>query len=72
MSGEGPFYKKKNSANFYFAVLTDEQPTPAEHPDLPENDPLWALLCQCWSSVPTERPTITEVIASLDGLMERI
>lgn len=69
MSGERPFYRKKTGAAIILAISRNEQPVTADHPGLPENDPLWALLRQCWSPVPTERPTITQVIAMLEELM---
>ncbi|KAG8939830.1 hypothetical protein FRC00_013499, partial [Tulasnella sp. 408] len=40
MSGERPFYKKKTGAAIILAISRDEQPTTADHPGLPENDPL--------------------------------
>ncbi|KAG8892482.1 hypothetical protein FRC01_014123, partial [Tulasnella sp. 417] len=69
MSGQRPFYKKKTGAAIILAISQKKQPQPEDHPGLPETDPLWPFLRQCWSPVARERPTIAQVIATLKGLI---
>ncbi|KAG8943614.1 hypothetical protein FRC04_002775 [Tulasnella sp. 424] len=69
MSGDRPFHKKKTAAAIILSISRREKPQTADHPGLPENDPLWPLLQQCWSPVPADRPTVEGVIAKLDELI---
>ncbi|KIO18817.1 hypothetical protein M407DRAFT_31531, partial [Tulasnella calospora MUT 4182] len=46
-------------------------PDPADHPRLPEDDPLWDLLRECWSQSPEARPTINTVLQKLESERER-
>ncbi|KIO18351.1 hypothetical protein M407DRAFT_45503, partial [Tulasnella calospora MUT 4182] len=59
MSGEGPFSRKPNDAARIFAILClDKILRPADHPLLPERDPLRSLLKACWSADPEARPSM--------------
>ncbi|THH31371.1 hypothetical protein EUX98_g2806 [Antrodiella citrinella] len=51
--------------------VMDKQIPP--RPRLPDGgeiaDELWSLICNCWSHEPAERPTMTEVVKTLEGLV---
>lgn len=49
-------------ARIYLAIHDNETASPADHPELPREDPLWGLLQNCWDAEPTRRPCIDEVI----------
>ncbi|KAG8977311.1 hypothetical protein FRB90_008826, partial [Tulasnella sp. 427] len=62
ISGKNPFWNKINDAGRIVAVCKGSKPEPEDHPGLPVNDSLWALLERCWSSEPGDRPTMLEVM----------
>lgn len=66
MSGKRPFWKLKPSSTL-IAVFTDRIPVPADHPQLPADDPLWGLLAACWSAEPEARPSMSTVLQKLEG-----
>lgn len=68
MSGKKPFHSK-TIAFTIVVIFQNIEPQPEDHPNLPENDPLWALLHQCWSPVPTNRPTAAQMIERLERFM---
>lgn len=62
MSGLNPFWNRKNDAARIVAICVGQIPVPEDHPGLPEDDPLWSLLRECWSTDPTNRPTMGIVL----------
>ncbi|KAG8967809.1 hypothetical protein FRC05_001905 [Tulasnella sp. 425] len=67
MSGLDPLWNRKNDAARIVATCMDQSPVPKEHPNLPEDDPLWGLLTECWRGQATERPTIDTVLRKLEA-----
>ncbi|KAG8988519.1 hypothetical protein FRB90_002698 [Tulasnella sp. 427] len=45
------------------------KPSPADHPGLPETHPLWSLMNQMWESNSSNRPSMTQVVSSLEMLV---
>ncbi|KIO19236.1 hypothetical protein M407DRAFT_223443 [Tulasnella calospora MUT 4182] len=62
MSGQRPFQGLAAAAPIILAIATNQQPQPADHPDLPETDSLWKLLRRCWDPVPQHRPSMEDII----------
>lgn len=71
MSGKPPFHQHKSAPPIILAINEGQMPIPAEHPGLPEADPLWALLRRCWDPIPTRRPSIHRIIAELEVEIQR-
>lgn len=61
MSGSPPFVNFNARAQIILRIVQEEYPTPAEHPTLDQNDPLWSLMRRCWAREPRMRPTISDV-----------
>ncbi|KAG8944127.1 hypothetical protein FRC04_002165 [Tulasnella sp. 424] len=70
MSGQDPFWRKKNDAAKITAICMGETLKPADHLGLPEADSLWGLLNECWSVDPGARPTIETVVQELQSELE--
>ncbi|KIO27181.1 hypothetical protein M407DRAFT_23598 [Tulasnella calospora MUT 4182] len=70
MSGKPPFYKKRPEGAV-IAINNDQTPMPNDHPELPEEDPLWILLKSCWDSEPSQRPSVDYIIAEINAEVER-
>lgn len=68
MSGKPPFWKKKCTARVV-AITLDQIPSPRDHPQLSESDPLWVLLRECWSGEPSSRPSMPQVLQMLEAQM---
>ncbi|KIO20911.1 hypothetical protein M407DRAFT_81035, partial [Tulasnella calospora MUT 4182] len=62
MSGKNPLWQRRNDIVRMVAVCSGETPRPADHPLLPEIDPLWNLLNKCWSAEPEDRPSMKHVL----------
>ncbi|KAG8918330.1 hypothetical protein FRC01_001924, partial [Tulasnella sp. 417] len=71
MSGKSPFWRKMTEPARIAAVCHDEIPLTKDHPLLPAADPLWNLLRECWSSEPEWRPTVENVLQTLEREMEK-
>ncbi|KAG8923926.1 kinesin motor protein cin8, partial [Tulasnella sp. 417] len=65
MSGKQPFWNK-NPPAACLAIFYNKTSAPADHPQLPADDPLWNLLGACWSGEPEGRPTMFEVLQKLE------
>lgn len=61
MSGLGPYFNERTSAQVYIAVDQEKQIKPSDHPKLPESDAIWKLLRKCWSPDPAARPSAQQV-----------
>ena len=68
MSDKGPFHKLRNPPMILLAKSNGNTPNPLDHPNLPENDPLWALLRRCWSEEADHRPTMLEVLDEVSAV----
>lgn len=66
MSGQPPFHKIKNKAKIIILIVKNEHPKPCDHLGLPETDPLWSLMVNCWHFQPEMRPSMGEVIIKLE------
>ncbi|KAG8930929.1 hypothetical protein FRC01_002065, partial [Tulasnella sp. 417] len=66
MSGKAPYHGLLHQV-ILRRVMQDQPPNPKNHPKLPANDPLWALMRRCWNKTPALRPTIREVLLELLG-----
>ncbi|KIO31607.1 hypothetical protein M407DRAFT_128692 [Tulasnella calospora MUT 4182] len=65
MSGNPPFYRSRAPAAIMLSIASNHTPQPADHPQLPERDPLWDVMRRCWSPDPTQRPSMNEIIAEV-------
>lgn len=65
MSGERPFHKKRNNNLIIIAISRDETPKPVDYPQIPMTDPLWVLMNKCWDPEPSQRPSMTQVVAEV-------
>ncbi|KAG8999491.1 hypothetical protein FRB90_012070 [Tulasnella sp. 427] len=45
------------------------KPSPGDHSNLPETDPLWFLMNQMWEPKSSDRPNMTRVVSFLEGLV---
>lgn len=57
-----PLHRARTIGMVILSITMDQMPRPADHPGLPEYDPLWPFLRRCWSPDPDERPTAFEVV----------
>ncbi|KAG8910635.1 hypothetical protein FRC01_006222 [Tulasnella sp. 417] len=71
MSGNNPFWRKKNEAVRIAAVCMDEIPIPKDHPRLPAADSLWGLLRECWNIDPEKRPNMETILQRLESEREK-
>lgn len=65
MSGKPPFHQHKSAPPIILAINEGQTPMPADHPGLPDADPLWVLLRKCWDPVATKRPSIQRIIGDV-------
>ncbi|KAG9040315.1 hypothetical protein FS837_000809, partial [Tulasnella sp. UAMH 9824] len=51
------------------AHIARGMPKPSAHPKLPAEHPLWRIMEEMWNPDETQRPSITAVVESLEGIM---
>ncbi|KAG8900387.1 hypothetical protein FRB99_006095, partial [Tulasnella sp. 403] len=56
-----PFVKYTNDAGIVLAKVQGMFMEPKDYPELPEDDPLWRILRECWATNPQLRPSINGV-----------
>ncbi|KIO21938.1 hypothetical protein M407DRAFT_79769, partial [Tulasnella calospora MUT 4182] len=62
MSGNPPFHQIQRANLIMLEIIKNNEPMPADHPGLPENDSLWKVLRRCWDPVPQQRPSMEDII----------
>ncbi|KAG8913436.1 hypothetical protein FRC01_004548 [Tulasnella sp. 417] len=70
MTGKWPFYQMATAARAIVAIAMDITPSPSDHPELPESDPLWSLMNQCWDAEPSERPSASQVVYKMNLILD--
>lgn len=61
LSGKKPYL----GMSFWKAIrlaMDRQLPTKAQHPGLPAEDSMWALIEQCWSAKPSYRPSANAIV----------
>ncbi|KAG8918328.1 hypothetical protein FRC01_001922 [Tulasnella sp. 417] len=69
LSGKPPFWRMKKETAKIFAIFLKLTAQPEDHPLLPQADPIWALLQECWSAEPSHRPAMPKVLEQLEAKM---
>ncbi|KAG8940203.1 hypothetical protein FRC04_005490 [Tulasnella sp. 424] len=65
MSDKLPYYKLQVHAAVILAKARGKIPSRESYPELPEMDPFWPLLIQCWDSDASARPEMEKVHSTL-------
>ncbi|KAG8928266.1 hypothetical protein FRC01_006191 [Tulasnella sp. 417] len=63
LSGQPPYYKLAY-VQAMIQITQQKKPSPDDHPNLPASSQLWELLQLCWSTSPSDRPTIEQIRVS--------
>ncbi|KIO20912.1 hypothetical protein M407DRAFT_29466 [Tulasnella calospora MUT 4182] len=71
MSGKNPQWRKRIDASRIAAICMGDIPRRADHPLLPELDPLWNIINECWSAEPEARPSMKHVLQQLERERDR-
>ncbi|KAG8894521.1 hypothetical protein FRB99_001202, partial [Tulasnella sp. 403] len=56
-----PFVKYANDIGIALAKVQGKLMEPKDYPEIPEDDPLWSLLRECWATDPQLRPPMSEI-----------
>ncbi|KIO16129.1 hypothetical protein M407DRAFT_86365 [Tulasnella calospora MUT 4182] len=68
LTGHFPYYElPRDKATL--AMHNQKMPDPSMHTALPESDPLWKFMRQCWDTTPTERPRMTRVVKEVTTVL---
>ncbi|KAG8974108.1 hypothetical protein FRC05_007856 [Tulasnella sp. 425] len=71
MTGKDPFYQLRTHAQAMIAVaFEDTTPSPTDHSELPESDPLWSLMRKCWDGEPNRRPSTPQIIYKINLILD--
>lgn len=68
MTGKDPFHQKRTSAQVVLAIANGVIPSPRDHRELPESDPLWSLMNHCWNAEPSQRHTAAQIVYKVGGI----
>lgn len=71
MTGNPPFYKTRKASAIIVLISKGEIAKPSDHPEIPEQDPLWELLRSCWRPEPCHRPSMNRVISELESHVQQ-
>ncbi|KAG9044912.1 hypothetical protein FS837_007338 [Tulasnella sp. UAMH 9824] len=70
MTGKWPFYQMATTARAILAIAMEITPSPSDHPELPESDPLWNLMNECWDGEPEDRPSASQVVYKINLILD--
>ncbi|OCH88987.1 kinase-like protein [Obba rivulosa] len=72
-TGRIPFYELSREASVMRAIVTDRRPQrPIHATSLGLSNRIWDLMQRCWSSFPSDRPDMTDVLGCLDRVLHEL